>query len=113
MALSACAGMRSYPTGLRADQSPVFYAHLKAVAEKRNMQYSDHNHSLNVRTEKGDWLQFMTKKDVIELVIIPEVEGLNDAQIAERQEELRKLGDELIAEAKQQAESSKAFDVKN
>ena len=111
-ASAACAGMRAYPTGLRADQSPVFYAHLKAVAEKRSMQYSDHNTSLNVRTERGDWLQFMTKKDVIELVVLPETKGLDDQQIATRQEELRKLGDELIAEAKSMAEESRAFDPK-
>lgn len=110
LAAAGCAGMAQYPTGIPASSSPKFYAAMELVASERGMTVIKQPTSLNVKTAQGDWLQYMQQSGVINLVVIADTEGLDDAAIEERKAELKRLSDELVSEAAKHAAETRAFD---
>ena len=107
--LSACAGMRMYPTGLTAAQAPKVFAALEVAAAERGYEYSNQPTSMNVKTSEG-WIQYMIREGAIDMVILPDTDGLDKPAIAERGQRLKVVGDELLGKAREQAASNAAFD---
>ena len=110
LVVAACAGMQSYPLGLRANAAPKFFPSLKAAAEARHMLVSEHPNSLNVNVAEGDWLQYMVQRDQINLVVKTGTDGKTSEQVQKRQTELKAVSDELVADARKNAELNKAFE---
>lgn len=106
----ACAGMRQYTIGVPAYVAPNFFAHLESVGQARGFGISRHPTSLNLRTPEGDWLQYMIHGEQIDLVLLPNVKGLSEDQIRQRQAQLKTLSDEMVSQARSQAVQTKAFE---
>jgi hypothetical protein len=109
-ALAACAGMQQHSLGLPSTVAARFFAHMESVGRSRGMMISRHPDSLHLRTAGGDWLQYMVQQDQINLVLLPNTEGLSEDQIHQRQARLKALSDELVARARSQAEQARAFE---
>ena len=107
---AACAGMQQVHLGIPAYAAPKFFVSLEAVGHSRGLMVSKHPDSLNLRTPDGDWLQYMVQQDAINLVLLPNTKGLSEEQIRMRQGQLRTLSDVIVAEARQRAEQTRAFE---
>lgn len=110
LVLAGCAGMAQYPLGIPASSSPKFYASMEAVAASHNMMISRHDTSLNIQTAEGDWLQYMQQNGAIVLVVIAETDGLDEAGIEKRKADLKRLSDQLVEEARDNAADASVFD---
>ncbi len=108
--LPACAGMQQVQLGIPAYVAPKFFFHLEAVGKARGLMVSKHPESLHLRTPRGDWLQYMVQQDAINLVMLPNTQGLSEEQIRERQNELRAQSESMVAEARLRSEQAKAFE---
>lgn len=91
-----------HPVGVSANKAPQFFTELELVAERRGYTVARPSGVVNVKTAEGDWLQYNlnAQKTEVLLTIVPNTENLTDAELTARQEKLRALSDELVAEAK-------------
>jgi hypothetical protein len=108
--LTACAGMQQVQLGIPAAVAPKFFFHLEVVGKARGLMVSKHPDSLHLRTQEGDWLQYMVQQDAINLVMLPNTKNLTEEQIQARQARLRDLSQAMVAEARERASQNKAFE---
>jgi hypothetical protein len=91
-----------HPIGVSASKAEDFFTQLELAAKRRGYTVARPRGVANVKTAEGDWLQYdldAQKKEVL-LTIVPNADNLSDTEIAARQEKLRALSDELVAEAR-------------
>lgn len=91
---AACAGSQQYRTGIQVAQSGQIFGALRRVAEAHKLEVSDAAGGIAIRTEQGDYLQYMPYGKEVALVI-----SADDTRLASA----KQLGDSLIVEARQVA----------
>lgn len=110
VSFAACAGMQQHSLGLPATAAPRFFVHMESVGRSHGLMASRHPDALHLRTAQGDWLQYVVQQDQINLVLLPNTEGLSPEQIHQRQARLKALSDRMVAEARAQAKQAWAFE---
>ncbi len=92
---AACAGSQQYQTGIQVAQSGQIFGALRRVAQAHKLEVSDAAGGVSIKTEQGDYLQYMPYGKEVTLVVSAD---------ETRQAAAKQLGDALITEARQVAQ---------
>ena len=91
---AGCAGSQQYQTGVQVAQSSQLFGALRRVAESRKLEVSDAAGGVSIKTEQGDYLQYLPYGKEVALVVSAD---------ETRQASAKELGESLIVEARQVA----------